>query len=136
MLQNVDGIDIQEEIKRCERNIEIVQKNIKEFDEVCAEYFKIKQENNKMSTENNKMSTEFTNLKKKLDYYENIKMPLKNFYDTLSPNIQLGIYDSNNELIINEDNIQICEDVVNKYANTTDYKIYDYGEYMDIVLDV
>lgn len=61
---------------------------------------------------------------------------LKEFYDTLNPNVQLGIYNSKNELILNEDNIQDCKEVVEKYADLTSYKVDDYGDYVDIVLNI
>ena len=61
---------------------------------------------------------------------------LKEFYDTLNPDVQLGIYNSNNELILMENNFQDCEEVIKRYADLTSYKVDDHGEYVDIVLDI
>ena len=61
---------------------------------------------------------------------------LKEFYDALNPNVQLGIYNSNNELILAENNFQDCEEVVEKYANLTSYEVDGYGDYIDVVLNI
>jgi len=61
---------------------------------------------------------------------------LKEFYNTLNPNVQLGIYNSSNELIFTEANFQDCKEVIEKYADLTSYKVDDYGDIVDIVLNI
>ena len=60
---------------------------------------------------------------------------LKDFYDTIAPNKEISIYNSNNELILNRNNVCDCDEIVKEYGYTTNYIYEEYDKIVNIVLN-
>lgn len=59
---------------------------------------------------------------------------LKDFYDAISPNKEVSIYNSKNELVLNRNNICDCDEIVEEYGYTTNYRYEEYDEIVYIIL--
>lgn len=77
----------------------------------------------------------FTELKEQIEKQKKYKT-LKEFYDSISPEKQISIYNQDYILILNENNVCDCDEIVEKYANSTDYNYKINDGYVDIILNV
>ena len=60
---------------------------------------------------------------------------LKEFYDSIIPHKEIAIYNSKNELILNWFNVCDCDEIVEKYGDTTNYSCDETDTRVDIVLN-
>ena len=60
---------------------------------------------------------------------------LREFYDAIKPDKEIAIYNSKNELMLNWFNVCDCDEIVEKYGNTTNYSYDEYATRIDIVLN-
>ena len=59
---------------------------------------------------------------------------LKDFYDSIPLEKEVAIYNLNNELILNRFNVCDCDEIVEKYGETINYRYEEYDEIVYIIL--
>ena len=60
---------------------------------------------------------------------------LREFYDAIKPDKEIAIYNSKNELMLNWFNVFDCDEIVEKYGDTTNYSYDEYETRVDIILN-
>lgn len=59
---------------------------------------------------------------------------LREFYESISEDKEISIYNSKNELILNWFNICDCDEIVEEYGDTTNYSYDELDNRIDIIL--
>ena len=59
---------------------------------------------------------------------------LRKFYDAITSDKEIAIYNSKNELMLNQFNVCDCDEIVEKYGDTTNYSYDETDIRVDIIL--